>query len=157
MPNQLLRLTFARALQECVVITIVQQNTLARCYFSGQEFILKKKETDTDVILGREEFGISFSNGYSSSELKSVTSNPRFKRVTSTAKPWYLRNSALSDFLLECKDPATTAVTVDLSVLRTPKGEWKIRANSLPCWAAQLEQSECSCDYSSSGIRRIEL
>ena len=28
--------------------------------------------------------------------------------------------------------------------------QWKIRANSLPCWAAQ---SECSCDYSSSGTR----
>ena len=32
--------------------------------------------------------------------------------------------------------PATTAEIVDLTVLRTPRGEWNICGNSLPCWAA---------------------
>ena len=78
------------------------------------------------------------------SELKSVTSNPRCRRVTSTPKPWYLRNSALSDFLLECKDPATTATieVVDLTVLRTPRREWKNREISSSRRAAWLEQSD---------------
>ena len=33
---------------------------------------------------------------------------------------------------IACRDPATTAAVVDLTVLRTPRGEWKIRGNSLP-------------------------
>ena len=32
--------------------------------------------------------------------------------------------------------PATTTVIVDLTVLRTPRGEWNVCGNSLPCWAA---------------------
>ena len=32
--------------------------------------------------------------------------------------------------------PATTAVIVDSTVLRTPREEWNICGNSLPCWAA---------------------
>ena len=76
------------------------------------------------------------------SELKSVTSNPRCRRVTSTPKPWYLRNSALSDFLLECKDPATTATieAVHLTVLRTPRESGKIAKFSSSHQAALLEQ-----------------
>ena len=33
---------------------------------------------------------------------------------------------------MACRDPATTAAVVDLTVLRTPRREWKIRGNSLP-------------------------
>ena len=32
---------------------------------------------------------------------------------------------------MACKDPATTAAVVDMTVLRTPRREWKIRGNSL--------------------------
>ena len=38
--------------------------------------------------------------------------------------------------LIWMQRPATTAVIVDLTVLRTPRGEWNICGNSLPCWAA---------------------
>ena len=31
-----------------------------------------------------------------------------------------------------CRDSATTAAIVDLTVLRTPRGEWKFCGNSLP-------------------------
>ena len=41
-------------------------------------------------------------------------------------------SAALSGFLLGCRDPATTAAVVDLTVLRTPREEWKIRGISLP-------------------------
>ena len=77
------------------------------------------------------------------SKLKSVASNPRCRRVTSTPKPWYLRNSALSDFSLECKDPATTATIEvdDLTVLRTPRESGKI-VNFFGLQAAWLEQSD---------------
>ena len=40
-------------------------------------------------------------------------------------KPWYLRSSALSGFSSGCRDPATTAAVDDLTVLRTPRREWK--------------------------------
>ena len=33
---------------------------------------------------------------------------------------------------MACRDPATTAAVVDLTVLCTPREEWKIRGNSLP-------------------------
>ena len=33
---------------------------------------------------------------------------------------------------MACRDPATTAAVVDLTVLRTPRREWKIRGISLP-------------------------
>ena len=35
-----------------------------------------------------------------------------------------------------CRDPATTAAVVDLTVLRTPREEWKIRGISPSFWAA---------------------
>ena len=35
-----------------------------------------------------------------------------------------------------CRNPATTAAVDDLTVLRTPRREWKICENSLPSWAA---------------------
>ena len=38
--------------------------------------------------------------------------------------------------LIGMQRPATTAVIVDLTVLRTPREEWKIFGYSLPCWAA---------------------
>ena len=59
-------------------------------------------------------------------------------------KAWYLRNSALSGFLLESKDPATTATLEvdDLTVLRTPREEWKNREISSSLRAALLEQSD---------------
>ena len=37
---------------------------------------------------------------------------------------------------MACRDPATTAAVVDLTVLRTPRGEWKIRGFSPSFWAA---------------------
>ena len=43
-----------------------------------------------------------------------------------------LRSSALSGFSSECRDPATTAAVDDLTVLRTPREEWKFCGNSLP-------------------------
>ena len=33
---------------------------------------------------------------------------------------------------MACRNPATTAVIVNLTVLRTPRGEWKLRGNYLP-------------------------
>ena len=45
-------------------------------------------------------------------------------------------SAALSGFSLACRDSATTAAIDYLTVLRTPRGEWKICGNSLPFWAA---------------------
>ena len=36
-----------------------------------------------------------------------------------------LRSAALSGFSSECRDPATTTAVDDLTVLRTPRREWK--------------------------------
>ena len=47
-----------------------------------------------------------------------------------------LCSTAPSGFSLGCKDPATTAVIADLTVLRTPRREWTICGNSLPFRAA---------------------
>ena len=43
--------------------------------------------------------------------------------------------------LMGIQNPATTTAVDDLTVLRTPRGEWKIRGNYLPFRASQLEQS----------------
>ena len=61
-----------------------------------------------------------------------------------------LRSSALSGFSSGCRDPATTAAVDDLTVLRTSRGEWKFLCLFQ---AAQLEQSECLCEYSSRGTQ----
>ena len=49
-------------------ITILQQNVTARCYYfwSGTKIIT---ETDTDVILGWGEFGVSYSSRYSNNSV----------------------------------------------------------------------------------------
>ena len=36
--------------------------------------------------------------------------------------------------LIGMQRPATTAVIVDLTVLRTLRGEWNVGGTSLPCW-----------------------
>ena len=61
-----------------------------------------------------------------------------------------LRSSALSGFSSGCRDPATAAAFDDLTVLRTPRGEWKFLCLFR---AALLEQSECLCDHSSRGTQ----
>ena len=55
----------------------------------------------------------------------------------------WMRNDVYSEVLvtvnmglkfaeMACRDPATTSAVVDLTVLRTPRGEWTIRGISLP-------------------------
>ena len=62
-------------------------------------------------------------------------------------------SAALSGFLLGCRDPATTAADVDLTVLCTPRREWKICGISLPFGRLSLNSLVLSCPSRLSKLR----